>query len=213
VQDLGTVFELMNTAVKPYPSCRWGHACIDAALALRAEHGFQPDEIESVTLGLPESAMKLIGEPAEKKADPRNVVDGQFSAPFVVACALATGAMTWDSYSLLRDPTVRRLLPKIVSAFDPEIEAAFPANMAGKVRLTARGEQFSRSVLVPKGEPSNFLTEDELRGKFASLTDAILGVDRSERLASAVLAIDRTAGVSGLIRAAAPLMSARLAGE
>jgi 2-methylcitrate dehydratase PrpD len=26
VQDLGAVFELMNTAVKPYPSCRYGHA-------------------------------------------------------------------------------------------------------------------------------------------------------------------------------------------
>jgi 2-methylcitrate dehydratase PrpD len=213
VQDLGTVFELMNTAVKPYPSCRWGHACIDAALALRAEHGFQPDEIESVTLGLPESAMMLIAEPAEKKADPRNVVDGQFSGPFVVACALATGEMAWDSYSLLRDPTVRRLLPKIVCAFDSEVEAAFPANMAGKVTLTARGQQFVRTVLVPKGEPNNFLSEDALRGKFASLTNAILGVDRSERLASAALAIDRTAGVSGLIRLAAPLMSARLAGE
>ena len=32
VQDLGKVFELMNTAVKPYPSCRYGHAGIDAAL-------------------------------------------------------------------------------------------------------------------------------------------------------------------------------------
>ena len=36
VQDLGTVFELMHTAVKPYPSCRYGHASVDAALALRA---------------------------------------------------------------------------------------------------------------------------------------------------------------------------------
>ena len=46
----------MNTAVKPYPSCRYGHAGIDAALALRAEHGLQPDEIERVTLGLPDPA-------------------------------------------------------------------------------------------------------------------------------------------------------------
>ena len=35
LQDLGTGWELMNTAVKPYPSCRYGHAGIDAALALR----------------------------------------------------------------------------------------------------------------------------------------------------------------------------------
>ena len=34
VQDLDSVFELMHTAVKPYPSCRYGHAGIDAALAL-----------------------------------------------------------------------------------------------------------------------------------------------------------------------------------
>ena len=33
VEDLGTVFELMKTAVKPYPSCRYGHASVDAALA------------------------------------------------------------------------------------------------------------------------------------------------------------------------------------
>jgi len=68
-------------------------------------------------------------------------------------------------------------------------------------------------VLVPKGEPGNFLSENELRAKFASLTNGILGVERAERLASAALSIDRTAGVSGLIRLAAPLMSARLAGE
>src|SRR5271165_7401023 len=42
VQDLGEVFELMNTAVKPYPSCRYGHAGIDAALALRAANDLQP---------------------------------------------------------------------------------------------------------------------------------------------------------------------------
>ena len=43
VQDLGEVWELMNTAVKPYPSCRYGHAGIDAALALRAANDMQAD--------------------------------------------------------------------------------------------------------------------------------------------------------------------------
>ena len=33
-QNRGTAWELMNTAVKPYPSCRYGHACVDAAIAL-----------------------------------------------------------------------------------------------------------------------------------------------------------------------------------
>jgi hypothetical protein len=68
-------------------------------------------------------------------------------------------------------------------------------------------------VVVPKGEPGNFLTETELRGKFAGLTDAVLGAERSARLADAVLAIAATADVASLMRLASPLMSARLAGD
>jgi 2-methylcitrate dehydratase PrpD len=213
VQDLGAVFELMNTAVKPYPSCRYGHAGIDAALALRAEHGLKLEEIESVTLGLPRSGLMLIGEPADKKADPQNVVDGQFSGPYVIACALVTGAMGWDSYGLLHDQAVRSLLPRIKCELDPEIEAEFPANMSGKVTITARERRFTHKVVVPKGEPSNFLTEAELRAKFSGLAEAVLGPERTERLASEVLAVDRLPGVASLMRLAAPLMAARLAGE
>ncbi len=210
---LGQEFELMATAVKPYPSCRYGHAGIDAALALRAEHGLRVAEIEAVTLGLPKSGMLLVGEPAEKKADPRNVVDGQFSGPFVIACALAKGHMGWDSYALLDDPDIRRLLPKVRCELDPEIEVEFPANMSGKVTVRARGQDFVKAVVIPKGEPANFLTETELRGKFAGLAEAVLGAERSARLADAVLAIDRAQDVSSLMRLAAPATETRLAGE
>ena len=212
-QDLGRVFELMNTAVKPYPSCRYGHAGIDAALALRAANDLKPVEIERVTLGLPRSGMMLIGEPAGKKADPRNVVDGQFSGPFVISSALATGAMGWDSYALLNDPTLRTLLPKVRCEIDPEIEAEFPANMSGKLTVEARGARFSQKVVVPKGEPANFLTEAELRAKFAGLADTVLGADRAARLADAVLSIDTMPDIAPLLRHASPLAPARLAGE
>jgi 2-methylcitrate dehydratase PrpD len=160
--------------VKPYPSCRYGHAGIDAALALRAANDIKPTEITAITLGLPRAGMTLIGTPPDKKANPQNVVDGQFSGPFVISAALATGAMGWDSYGLLGDATVRGLLPKVTCEFDPEIEAEFPANMSGKLTIAARGQSFTQKVVVPKGEPSNFLTEAELRAKFAGLTEAML---------------------------------------
>ncbi|MEI7712571.1 MAG: MmgE/PrpD family protein [Rhodospirillales bacterium] len=213
IQDLGTVFELMNTAVKPYPSCRYGHAGIDAALALRAANDLLPEEITAIRLGLPKSGMLLVGAPAEKKANPLNVVDGQFSGPFVISAALATGAMGWDSYKLLNDPTIRALLPKVTSAFDPEIEAEFPTNMSGKLTIEARGQIFEQKVVVPKGEPSNFLTENELKAKFRGLTDAILGEERAGKLADAVLGIDRSNDISGLARLAVATTSVRMAGE
>jgi 2-methylcitrate dehydratase PrpD len=213
VQDLGIVFELMNTAVKPYPSCRYGHAGIDAALALRAANDLLPQEITAIRLGLPRSGMLLVGEPPEKKANPLNVVDGQFSGPFVISAALATGAMGWDSYKLLNDPTIRALLPKVACVFDPEIEAEFPTNMSGKLTIEARGQIFEQKVVVPKGEPSNFLTENELRAKFAGLTVSVLGTERSAKLADAVLGIDKSNDISGLARLAAAAAPVRMAGE
>ncbi len=212
-ERLGQTFELMATAVKPYPSCRFGHAGIDAALALRAAHALRPEEIEAVELGLSNAGMLLIGEPAGKKADPRNVVDGQFSGPFVLAAALATGRMDWDSYRLLEDPTVRRLLPRITCVHDAAIEAEFPANMAGRVAIRARGRVFEQTVRVPKGEPANFLGEAELRGKFASLAGPVLGIAQTASLADAALGIAGLANIAALLRKGAPEAAVRLAGE
>ncbi len=213
IRGLGHEFELMETAVKPYPSCRYGHASIDAAIALRAEHGLKPEEIEQVTMGLPNKGMLLVGAPLAYKQNPQNVVDGQFSGPFVVSCALAFGHMGWDSYQHLNDNTVRGLLPKVVCEEDPEIQAEFPANMSGKVTIRARGQDFMKKVVVPKGEPANFLTEAELRAKFHGLADAVLGHERAAQLADAVLGLDKAADVHGLLRLGTPMVAARLAGE
>jgi 2-methylcitrate dehydratase PrpD len=213
LDQLGTVFETMHTAVKPYPSCRYGHAAIDAAIALRAEHGLTPAAIESVTVGLPAKGMLLIGAPHEQKIEPKNVVDGQFSGPFVVAAALATGQMGWDSYRLLDDPAVRALARKVRCVQDPEIEAEFPANMSGKVTVKTAAGEVSRKVVVPKGEPDNFLTDQELAAKFHGLVDRVMGAERAAALAEAVLGLATARDVAGLMRLAGPLPAMRLAGE
>lgn len=198
VQDLGTAYEVMATGVKPYPSCRYGHAGIDAVLALRAEHGFAPHEIDRITYGLSNAGMLLVGAPADKKANPQNIVDAQFSAPFVLSVALATGEMHWESYELLHDPILRALLPKVRCELDADIEAEYPANMSGRITIEARGRRFVKTVIVPKGEPGNFLSEAELRAKFAGLANAVLGEARADALATAVLNIDSTRDVSSL---------------
>ena len=81
------------------------------------------------------------------------------------------------------NPAIRGMLGKVSCQFDPEIEAEFPANMSGKVTIRARGKDYVRKVVVPKGEPDNFLTEAERRAKCAGLTDAGLGADRAAKLA------------------------------
>lgn len=204
VENLGVVYELMATGVKPYPSCRYGHAGIDAVLALRREHDLKPEEVESVTYGLSKAGMLLVGAPADKKADPRNTVDAQFSGPFVLSTALATGEVSWDSYSLLDNSTIRALLPKVRCEFDAEIEAAFPTNMSGRITINARGKRFSKKVDVPKGEPSNFFTEAELKGKFMSLASPAIGSTGAMKLADAVLRMASMNDINELMQMANP---------
>ncbi len=210
---LGAEWELMRTAVKPYPSCRYGHACVDAALLLRAEHGLRAGEIEAVTMGLPNKGMLLVGAPLARKQAPGNVVDGQFSGPFVVACALLHGHFGWDSYAGMQDPALRALMARTDCVEDADAQREFPANMSGKLTIRARGAVFVKMVVVPKGEPDNFLTEEELRAKFHGLADAVLGGERAARLANAIHALGGAPDVSAVLRHASPVMAARLAGE
>jgi 2-methylcitrate dehydratase PrpD len=204
VENLGSVYELMSTALKPYPSCRYGHAGIDAALDLRAEQHLAPQDIESVTYGLSRAGMLLVGAPAAKKADPQSIVDGQFSAPFVLSVAFATGRMNLESYQLLHDPVIRRLMACVSCEYDAEIEAEFPANMSGKVTVRTRRGEFVRKVVVPRGEPGNFLSQQEVLAKFLSLAGPVLGRERSGKLADAVLEIDRAAGIDSLMQLSEP---------
>jgi len=199
VEKLGVVFELMETAIKPYPSCRYGHAGIDAALALRTRHDLKPEEIEGVTYGLSQAGMLLVGAPTEKKANPDNVVDAQFSAPFVIASALATGRMQLESYERLHDPMIRRLMARIRCEHSEEIEAHYPRNMSGTVSIQARGETFAETVIVPTGEPSNMLSEAALLAKFTNLVEPVLGLGPTAELATIILRVDESNGIARLL--------------
>lgn len=186
---LGENFELMRVGLKPYPSCRWGHAGIDAALALRSELALKVEDIVEVQFGLSRAALLLIGEPSEHKQRPVNIVEGQFSGPFVIATALTTGRMGWTSYAGLSDPVVMGLAERVICEHDEEIEAEFPRNMAGKLTLETKQGRFERKVVVPKGEPDNFLSAEEVRAKFDGLVDGGLEKDDGDALAKHILGV------------------------
>ena len=199
VRNLGIDWETLEIAVKPYPSCRYGHAAMDALIALRADHGIDDDAVESVRVGLPQTGWRLIGNPEPEKQNPQNYVDGQFSMPFVAAVALREGGMSWDSYAAhLDDPRTRSLCRRISSEVDPEVENHFPAHMAGSARVRTRdGEEFEKLVVIAKGEPENFPATAELRAKFdgligdympgehrVALAEALDGFEAAERVAA-----------------------------
>jgi 2-methylcitrate dehydratase PrpD len=205
VAGLGRVYETMAIAVKPYPACRYSHAAIDGLLELRAAHGLEWEDVEAVEIGLPRTGWKIIGDPEVDKQQPKNVVEGQFSMPFVAAVALREGAMQWDHYARhIRDPKTLALCKRIRAVVDPLAEAEFPRYMSGVVRLHARDATLEKFVRVAKGEPENFVTAAELRSKFDGLVGPYLSERRREELARALLALDQAGDVGAVLRLTRP---------
>ena len=201
IDALGTRWETLKIAVKPYPSCRYSHAAIDGIRELQARHGIHADEVQEIMVGLPEPGWKIIGDPEPAKQAPASVVDGQFSMAFCAAVTLRSGGLGWDDYAHhLTDRDTLALCQRVRTRVDPEAQADFPAEMSARVELrTARGE-FETYVRVPKGEPANFLSAAELRAKFDALVGPYLPRERAEALASGLLALAEASDIGALLR-------------
>jgi 2-methylcitrate dehydratase PrpD len=201
VAGLGEVWETLAIAVKPYPSCRYSHAALDALIELRAENDIQADEVEAVEVGLPRTGWDIVGDPEERKHHPQSIVDGQFSMPFLAAVALRQGGVGWDDYTRhLGDEQTLALCQRVHSVVDDRAEAEFPRQMSGVATVrTGRGD-FERLVVVPKGEPEAFPSEAEMRAKFAGLAAPYLAPARVEAALDALAALDEADDIGAVLR-------------
>jgi hypothetical protein len=73
--------------------------------------------------------------------------------------------------------------------------------MSGVARVKTSGKNFEEMVVIAKGEPENFLTDSEMRGKFDTLVGPYLDAGTHETLADALLQLDRESGVDALLDA------------
>lgn len=199
--DLGDVWETMEIAVKPYPSCRYGHAAMDALIALRTQHNLAADDIEAVEVGLPTTGWTIVGDPIADKQSPHSIIDGQFSMPFVAAAAIMEGGLGWDDYEpMLANDNIRALCKKVTAVPDARAEAEYPTNLSAVVRVQSSKGAFEEFVAVPKGEPGNFVTADELRAKFDGLVSPYLEFDARDAFAEGLLSLELATDITALLR-------------
>jgi 2-methylcitrate dehydratase PrpD len=207
-EDLGRRFDVMTTAIKPYPACRYAHAPLDAIIEIARRHDLQPGEVDSIEIGLSDAGLALIGQPIERKREPENVVDAQFSMPFLAAVGLTRRRMGWSDYDALSDPVVRAVARKVVVTPDAEANQVFPGRWLASVTIEAKGERFV-DRREARGEPEAPLTWSEVEDKFNELTEPVLG-DRRAHVVDVVRSLDalpdvRTLG--GLLRSQRELVA------
>jgi 2-methylcitrate dehydratase PrpD len=111
LKDWGTLYEIENTAWKPYACNRYSHGPIDCAFDIRRQLDGKVDvnEIESIEVGTYQEALEFTAGP--EKVVPRNTFDAQFSTYFAVAVSMLTGRALLDEFSeeKIADPEVLAL--------------------------------------------------------------------------------------------------------
>jgi 2-methylcitrate dehydratase PrpD len=186
---LGEIYETMKIGVKPYPSCRYTHAAIDALIAMRREHNLTPDQIRRVEVGLHRNGITLTGDAATKR-HPTSVVGGQFSMFFTGAVALDQGRFGWDDYDRLGDAALDALADKFDVVQDERLEIGRKHPFGARVSITTDDAVHERIHEDPSGEPNSFPDAHAMAEKFLTLARPVLN-GRADELADAILSLEK----------------------
>jgi 2-methylcitrate dehydratase PrpD len=189
VAGLGKVYETMKIGVKPYPSCRYTHAALDAIIAMRREHNLTPDQIKRVEVGLHRNGITLTGDAATKR-HPTSIVGGQFSMFFTGAVALDQGRFGWDDYERLGDKAVDALADRFDVVQDDRLEIGRTHPFGARVSITTEDGVHERLFADPSGEPASFPDAQAMQQKFLTLARPVLNT-RADQLADAIMSLEK----------------------
>ena len=193
LQDLGDEYLITRTGIKPHACCRYKQGPIDCLIDIRNTHGLEADDVEEVTVGVLSGGFKLVASPEEAKANPKTVVDMQFSMPFGAAVALAYGRASLEEYAdgVPDRPEISRILPRVKCVTDPELDAHFPREFRAWAEVsTADGRRLRSDIRYPKGDPENALSWAEMKEKFAVLTATVISPERQQQIIAAIESLD-----------------------
>ena len=164
---LGVRWALTETSFKYHAACRHTHPAADALLAVMAEHGLKPKDIERVTARVHQGAIDVLGAVTV----PTTVHQAKFHMGTVLALVAYHGyAGVTEFEEGYASTAVAAFRSKVEMVFDEEVDRAYPARWIGKVTVcTLDGRELTGRVDEPKGDPGNTLSREEIAMKFRRL--------------------------------------------
>lgn len=192
---LGSVWEIDNIAVKPFPACHLLHACADAAIALHHE-GIDLERIRSIRALVPEAVVPAVCEPVAAKRRPKSDYDAKFSIPYAVASGIARGKLGLAEFlpAAFTEPRIEQLMDKVEYAVDRA--STFPRHYTGEVEVTLDdGRTLRNRVAVNRGNPERPLSNAEIEAKFFENCAISLPESAARRIRDQVLDLERLSAV------------------
>ncbi|HEY1719798.1 MAG TPA: MmgE/PrpD family protein [Magnetospirillaceae bacterium] len=195
-ESLGETYAIGFHYHKRWSCCGFIHASLDAVAEMMAEQAISDTDIESIEVGtFPEGAALFDQTPTRPLA-------ARHSVPWAIAALIRNGSLTPDVFATeaLANPDTRRLASKIRVFSDSTLPSGFSKQRSARVSITFRdGRRRSHVCKNVQGDFSTPFTDSVHLKKFLSLAEPSLGAARANRLAEALLMIDRAPDIRAVL--------------
>ncbi|WP_419661307.1 MmgE/PrpD family protein [Desulfosarcina variabilis] len=198
--DLGAQYAIGDNYFKPYPTCRFTHAALDALQQILDAQVIDPETIDAIDVYSFKAAVHPL-------TPPTNLEALRFSIPYLMGMMLAGHGIGLSAFTdqVLDDPMVARLAGKVRLILDPAYDAMRPGHSPARVIIRLNtGRELAAEVLSGCGDQSNPLPEQALVDKFLSLTTPVLGEARARQVLAKIDGLENEADVRGVMRLLRP---------
>jgi 2-methylcitrate dehydratase PrpD len=196
---LGTDWQGAGARFKYYPCAHVIQPYIDAALALRGAHALAATDIAEVCCAIAPWAIPIVCEPRAPRLAPATELDAIASLPYMVAHALAEGAVPLSALSprARQRPDLRELAARVHHEPDTALGRGFDARVVIRTRA---GREWTTTADAAAIDPAR------LAAKFVANTAPLLDRLRAEDAAKRLLAMRAPdpAAIAALLRPETP---------
>jgi 2-methylcitrate dehydratase len=194
-------FLLLTSCVKLWPCVFVAQAPIAAALNLRRQRHFSPDDIKNIVIYL--SAFSYEQQKKFLAAGLSSRESADHSAPYCVARALLDGAVQLEHFDekSFSEPRAVALYKKVSLARAD----ALPDKASVRLEIHLNdGGTLSEEVLYPPGHTENPVGETEIVKKFYAISENVLGTENTKKISDIVLNMEKTPSLTELLNALCP---------
>jgi len=160
-------WQIHQTSIKPWPSCRHTHPVIEVALALHGECHDRLDSIAAINIDTYQAAINLCDRPR-----PQSVYGAKFSLQHCLAVALEAGGVGLMNFDGAARARFRALAGKVTVSCHTTYQSAYPENWGSAVTIKFNDGTICRQQThSAKGDPDARLSESQLISKAQGLLE------------------------------------------
>ncbi len=192
-------YRILDCGMKSFPIEALSHAPLTAMMKTVKEHKIKADDVKEIKVEVIARAADILGDPHKYRPDSKETAD--HSLPYCMAAGLVDGMVTPLQFKEERvlDKALIPIMDKVKVVPNEEFEALFPKFQPSRVTITTNdGKSHSTRVDVPKGDPRDPMTEEEIAVKFTALGGDVIGKDQCKKLQSFIMSMETAKNLGGL---------------